>query len=65
MELTPFDIYTPTKSSDGEGGDDEVLLQKDRRDIWGVVTFHEAETRMIVDEREDVFVGDIIIVEES
>lgn len=65
MRQTPYDIYTPTRSDDGEGGHDVVLLEKDRRDIWGAVTFYKNETLIVVDERADVKIGDIIIVEEQ
>ena len=65
MRETPYDIFTPTDALDNEGGRTVTLLEKDRREIWGIVTYHEAETRIIVDEREDVKIGDIIIVEES
>jgi hypothetical protein len=54
--------YRPTRSDLGGGKFDEVL--GDGVDLWGVMTFQDNETRLVVDAREDVQVGDIVTVEE-
>ena len=62
---TPYDLYRPEKADDSQGG--SLVTLDDPTTIWGVLTVHDEtkETRMHVDIREDVRVGDIIVVEEE
>ena len=60
---TPYDIYRPIRADDGEGGVLETY--SDPSLIWGTISVYEGETQMHVDMREDVLVGDIVVVEEE
>ena len=55
--------YRPVETSDNEGGFDITL--GDAIDIWGSLTVHEEETRIHVDAREDVKIGDLLAIEED
>ena len=59
----PYKRYRPVETSDGEGGFTVTLGSHEL--IWGSLTVHEEETRVHVDAREDVKVGDIIAIEEE
>jgi hypothetical protein len=59
----PFDKYRPTRTDDGQGGYTEALSGPDT--IWAMMDFYENEEVAYVDEREDVEVGDILLVVEG
>lgn len=56
-------IYRPVRTYDGEGGHTDSY--EDPRNVWGVVTVEETETRMHVDPREDILIDDVVEVEEE
>ena len=61
--MTPFRVYTPSQTDDGEGGTEDS--QGTLRTVFGTIQVHDDGTALVVGINEEVSIEDIVLVEEE
>lgn len=60
MTFQPYQIYTPTRTTDGAGGYTEALITA--RTIWASTQIHNTEITLTADAREVVLPDDVVVI---
>jgi len=60
MNLTPYNRYRPTRTSDGQGGFTETA--GDASTVYGILEYQESEPRFLARRESDIEKGDLIEV---